>query len=167
MLRIFEYANLDAVEDEGLLELELPYDLRKKSRVRTQTVCGREAGLFLERGNVLKAGDLLKAESGELLRIVAAEEEVSTITSENSLLLLKAAYHLGNRHVPLQICRNDQQNWLRYQRDYVLDDMVSKLGLVVKHEMASFHPESGAYHQGGHDKHHHDDEHSGHTHHHG
>lgn len=134
---------------EVVLEMVLPYDLRKKSRLHTHSRCGKEVGIFLERGNVLKAGDQLRAESGELIRIVAADEAVSTATCDDFLLLLKAAYHLGNRHVPLEIGQlkigRDQRYWLRYQPDYVLDDMLVRMGLSVVQEKASFHPESGAY----------------------
>jgi len=134
---------------EVVLELVLPYDLRKKSRLHTHSRCGKEVGLFLERGNILKAGDELRAESGELIRIVAADEAVSTATCDDLLSLLKGAYHLGNRHVPLQIgslqIEKQPKYWLRYQPDYVLDDMLVKMGLNVIQEQAPFHPESGAY----------------------
>jgi urease accessory protein len=144
---------------EVVLEIVLPYDLRKKSRLHTHSRCGKEVGIFLERGNILKAGDELRAESGELIRIVAADEAVSTATCDDFMLLLKGAYHLGNRHVPLQIgalqtgalqtgplqIGKQQKYWLRYQPDYVLDDMLVQMGLSVAQEQAPFHPESGAY----------------------
>ena len=175
MIRVTDYADQNpAPRVVVMLEIVLPYDLRKKSRIRTETTCGKDIGLFLERGNILKAGDLLRAETGELVRIKAAEEAVSTASCDDASLLLKAAYHLGNRHVPLQL-----GDWLRYQPDYVLDDMLIKMGLSVVHEHAPFHPESGAYapysselkivgaHHG-HNNHSHDHYHShGHGHHHG
>ncbi len=155
MIRITGYAdNKQRMLSETVLEIVLPYDSRKKSRLHTQTVCGKEAGLFLERGNILKEGDLLCAESGEVVRIRAADEEISTASCTDKLLLLKAAYHLGNRHVPLQVGESNvgfsffklfKKYWLRYQPDYVLDDMLVKMGLSVVHEKAPFHPESGAY----------------------
>lgn len=135
-------------EAEGsLLKIELPYDERKKSRLKTQTVCGVDVGLFLERGHVLKAGDLLLANSGELLEVLAASEQVSTVRCSDELSLLKIAYHLGNRHMPVEIDQDDKGLYLRYQQDYVLDDMVRFLGAEVMHEQAAFNPESGAYGQ--------------------
>ena len=127
------------------LTVELPYDLRKKSRLRTVSRCGEEVGIQLPRGSELRDGQRLLAENGAVVEIVAAAETVSTITAEDPLLLLKAAYHLGNRHMPLQISKR----WLRYQHDHVLDDMVAGLGLTVTVEQAPFQPESGAYHRHG------------------
>lgn len=170
MLQIHRYAEPQEQQGQTALYIELPYDMRKRSRIHTQTTCGQEAGLFLERGNILKAGDRLVAESGELIEIQAAVEAVSTVTCADSLTLLKTAYHLGNRHVPLQVDHDEQGiNRLRYQEDYVLDDMVQQLGAQLVHEQAPFHPESGAY--GSHGKiagghHHHADDEHGHSHHH-
>ena len=145
MIRVSAYADQTARRPaEVVLEIVLPYDQRKKSRLHCYSRCGKEVGLFLERGNILKAGDELRAESGELIRIVAADEAVSTASCDDFLLLLKGAYHLGNRHVPLQIGKGDSY-WLRYQPDYVLDDMLVQMGLSVVQETAPFHPESGAY----------------------
>ncbi len=97
-----------------------------------------------ERGTILREGDLLLADDGRAVRVVAAPEMVSTVSAEDPLTLMRAAYHLGNRHVPLQI----GEGWLRYQHDHVLDDMVRGLGLSVRVEEAPFEPEAGAY--GGH-----------------
>jgi urease accessory protein len=77
-----------------------------------------------------------------IAKVIAAEEEVSVASSNNKLLLAKAAYHLGNRHMPLQI----EEDCLSYQKDHVLDDMITNLGLSIAHEMRPFEPESGAYH---------------------
>lgn len=150
MIRVSAYADQTPRRlAEVVLEIVLPYDLRKKSRLHTHSRCGKEVGIFLERGNILKAGDELRAESGELIRIAAADEAVSMATCDDVLLLLKGAYHLGNRHVPLQIgplqIGKQQKYWLRYQPDYVLDDMLVQMGLRVVQEKAPFHPESGAY----------------------
>lgn len=150
MIRVSSYADTTPRRSvEVVLEIVLPYDLRKKSRLRTWSQCGKEVGLFLERGTILKAGDQLRAETGELVRVRAADEAVSTARSADLLLLLKGAYHLGNRHVPLQIdslpMGNGNAYCLRYQPDYVLDDMLQRMGLAVTQEQAPFHPESGAY----------------------
>ena len=126
------------------VDLVLPFQLRTKSRLRTALPSGEEVGLILERGTVLRDGDLLLAEDGRVVRVVAASETVSTARADDPLTLTRASYHLGNRHVPLQI----SAGWLRYQHDHVLDEMVRGLGLSVIVENAPFEPEAGAY--GGH-----------------
>ena len=127
------------------LQLVLPFDLRNKSRLRT-SVNGEEAGLILERGTVLRGGDLLLADDGRVIEIVAASETVSTVRSRDGGNLARAAYHLGNRHVALQV----GADWLRYQHDHVLDDMVRGLGFSIAIEEAPFEPEGGAYGAGAH-----------------
>jgi urease accessory protein len=134
------------------LTLTLPYELRQKSRLRANLDNGDEVGLVLPRGTVLRGGDCLKSESGKVILVQAAEEVVSTVYEKDPTLFARACYHLGNRHVPLQI----GAGWLRYLHDHVLDDMLQGLGLHVTSERAPFEPEAGAY-GGGH--HHHDHEH--------
>lgn len=134
----------------------LPFDERKRGRLKTVTASGEDVGIFVERGEVMRDGTVLKAESGELFKIVAADEEVTTASTADAHLFARACYHLGNRHVPLQV----GDGWLRYQNDYVLDDMLRQLGLDVQHEQAPFEPENGAYGEhasGGHS-------HGGHSH---
>jgi len=138
--------------------LSLPYDERKKSRLRARAESGREVAIVLERGSSLRDGDLLAAESGEILLVRAAVESVSDVTSADAVLLARASYHLGNRHVPLQI----ERAALRYQHDHVLDAMVAALGLQVTQRTAAFEPEGGAY-AGGH-SHSHGHSHDDHTH---
>jgi len=123
--------------------LSLPFELRQKSRLKANLDSGEEVGLMLPRGHVLRGGDCLKAENGMIIQLAAAKEAVSTVTAPDALTLQRACYHLGNRHVPLQIT----ENWIRYLEDHVLDDMVISLGLLVTHEMAPFEPEIGAYHK--------------------
>lgn len=142
--------------------LTLPFQLRSKSRLLTALDSGEEVGLFLERGSVLRGGDLLRADDGRVIEVVAAAETVSTVRSGDPWQLARASYHLGNRHVALQI----GPGWLRYQHDHVLDGMVRGLGLAVTVEAAPFEPEGGAYgtsahqhshaHSHDHDYHHHD-----------
>lgn len=132
--------------------LTLPYEERKKFRFRTALDNGQEIGLQLSRQGVLRDGDCLRAEDGMVIKVCAGDEAVSIVVCEDPLSMAKACYHLGNRHVPLQIDRG----CLRYQQDHVLDDMVRQLGLTVKHEMAPFEPESGAYHEHGGHPHQHD-----------
>ena len=124
----------------------LPFELRQKSRLRAALQDGREIGLMLPRGSILRGGQCLRAEDGTVILVEAALESVSTAFSKNSTLLARACYHLGNRHVPLQISKD----WLRYAHDHVLDDMVRGLGLQVEHEIAPFEPEGGAYTSAGH-----------------
>lgn len=126
------------------LSLTLPFALRQKSRLRTTLDSGEEVGLFLPRGIILRQGDLLRTTDGLVVAVKAALEPVSTATADDPLRLLKAAYHLGNRHVSLQI----SSGWLRYLRDPVLDHLVETLGLVVLHEMVPFEPDAGAYSHG-------------------
>ncbi len=159
MLMIEEFAAPDATAEKSIT---LPFDLRQRSRLRTRIDDGPDVGILLGRGHALRAGSLLKAKDGTIVEIRAAPEAVSTIRCDDRLMLARGAYHLGNRHVPLQI----GDSFLRYQRDYVLDDMVRQLGFDVIAETAPFEPESGAYgaghghsHENGHehgDKHGHD-----------
>jgi len=141
MLTIVAKAASNRVAD---VDLELPFELRSKSRLRTRLATGEDVGLMLERGTVLRGGDLLEAQDGRIVRVVAAPEQVSTVTVHGSGSLARAAYHLGNRHVALQV----GDAWLRYLHDHVLDDMVRGLGFHVTIELAPFEPEAGAY--GGH-----------------
>jgi urease accessory protein len=134
--------------------LVLPFGERAKSRLRALLDNGEEAGLFLERGSVLRHGDLLLADDGRVVEVVAATETVSTVHTRDAPMLARASYHLGNRHVALQI----GASWLRYQHDHVLDDMLRGFGLDVHVEQAPFEPEGGAYVAASHQPHahHHD-----------
>ncbi|WP_428775540.1 urease accessory protein UreE [Vibrio sp.] len=132
--------------------LSLPIESRIKSRLKVILDDGRDAGLFLPRGHILRGGEQLKSECGLLVEIKAAPEQVSTVYCDDFRLLTRVAYHLGNRHVPLQV----EFGWVRYQHDHVLDEMVAGLGAKVTSELAPFEPESGAYggRSGGHHHHH-------------
>lgn len=121
--------------------ITLAYELRKKARIKTKLDSGEEVGIMLPRGLVLRDGDGLQSDDGVIAKVIAAAEEVSVARSDNKLLLAKAAYHLGNRHMPLQI----EENYLIYLKDHVLDEMVENLGFKINHEMRAFEPESGAY----------------------
>ena len=85
----------------------------------------------------------MQAESGEIIEIISANEDVSTATSDDPLLLMRASYHLGNRHVPLEV----KPGYLRFHFDHVLNEMLEHLNLSVTKEFAPFEPESGAYSQ--------------------
>ena len=130
--------------------LSLPFEKRQKSRLLCELEDGREAGLMLPRGTILRGGNGLKSEEGIIVELRAAMEKTSYVTSSSSLLLQRAAYHLGNRHVPLEVT----EKGLRYLHDHVLDEMVKQLGLKVVTQWAPFEPESGAY-AGGHHHHEH------------
>ncbi|MFM9836009.1 MAG: urease accessory protein UreE [Methylophilaceae bacterium] len=130
--------------------LELPFDLRQKSRLRVKLASGVEAALFLTRGIILRGGDLLKSEDDTdgksiVVQVIAAQEPVYNVIAPTLRDLMCAAYHLGNRHVPLQI----GDGWLRLEQDYVLKDMLLGLGMQVAETFAPFEPEAGAY-GGGH-----------------
>lgn len=129
--------------------LILPYDLRQKTRQRVTLQSGREAGLILPRGTRLRNGDILSTDEGFQLKVVAAEEKVSIAQVGDHLQLAKIAYHLGNRHVAVQIL----EDRVIYLHDHVLDDMVRGLGVAVTVTDQPFEPEEGAYHGDGH--HHH------------
>lgn len=164
MKKVYEFAEAGAV---ATLAICLPFDERKKSRLRTFTTAGEEIGLMLPRGQILRHGTRLRDEAGRVIEVQAAKEIVSTVISNDPLLLTRAAYHLGNRHVPLQI----GNGWLRYQHDHVLDAMVAGLGLQVLMAEQPFEPEDGAYagqgHSHGHGHHSHDDHAHPHGHDHG
>lgn len=157
MLKLIEKATGDV---STTTTLTLPLDQRIKCRLKVTLDDGRDAGVFLERGTTLKDGEHLKSETGEVVKIVAANESVSTVRCEDPLQLARVCYHLGNRHVPLQIT----PGFVRYKHDHVLDDMVRGLGLEVIAEQAPFEPEPGAY--GGSAAHGHAHEGHGHHHHH-
>ena len=141
--------------------LTLGKDQREKSRLKVTLDDGREAGLFFPKGTNFQDGDWLISTDGEtLVQVKAASETVSTVQCDDPLLLAKACYHLGNRHVPLQI----DKIFLRYQHDHVLDEMVRGLGLQVTTEQAPFEPESGAYSGGHHSSSHSTHEHGHHSH---
>jgi urease accessory protein len=129
--------------------LVLDFDSRQKCRLLTRTRSGREVGIFLPRGDSLQHGDLLKTTCGAVIRVDAAEETLSEVLCDDGWTLARAAYHLGNRHVPLQVLPDR----LRYQSDYVLDDMIRQMGLSVSTVKAGFQPEKGAYHGHSHTAH--------------
>ncbi len=132
--------------------IELPFVLRQKSRLRVTTRAGIDAGLFLERGIILRGGDLLKSDGGLVLQIIAAQEPVYDVFAKTPQALMCAAYHLGNRHVPLQV----GDGWLRLEQDHVLKEMLLGLDMEITETQAPFEPEAGAY--GGGHRHGHDDD---------
>ncbi|HEX9179203.1 MAG TPA: urease accessory protein UreE [Burkholderiales bacterium] len=126
--------------------LRLPFDSRSRSRLRCALACGTEVGVFLEPGTVLRGGDRLQADDGRIVEVVAAPERLLEARCAGPLELARAAYHLGNRHVPVQV----GDGWLRLARDHVLAEMLRGLGCEVTECEMPFEPEAGAYGAGRH-----------------
>lgn len=133
-------------------QLVLPFELRQKSRLRTRLVSGDEVGVMLPGGDILRGGDLLVASDGRVVEVIAQDEKVLQADCHSPFELARAAYHLGNRHVALQI----GDGWLRIADDHVLQQMLEGFGLQVITLNAPFEPEPGAYGAHSHgDGHHH------------
>ena len=133
----------------------LDWDVRQKSRFDATDSQGRQLGVFLPRGTVVRGGDVLVAEDGSMVRVIASPQPVLVIThcSEHGTPfdLLRAAYHLGNRHVPIEL----KPDHLKIEPDHVLADLLRAMHLLVREANEAFEPESGAYaptsHGHGHD----------------
>lgn len=125
--------------------LTLGFEDRRRSRMRIRIDDGREAALILPRGTILRDGDRLRdPEQDEVVTVRAADQTLSLVHATGAVALARAAYHLGNRHVPVQV----GAGWLAYEHDHVLDDMVEELGLAVETRVAPFEPEGGSYRHG-------------------
>jgi urease accessory protein len=152
--------------------LTLDWDVRQKSRFDAESSDGRQVGVFLPRGTVVRGGDVLLTQDGSLLRVIAAAQPVLKITActdhhhghahDPAFDLMRAAYHLGNRHVPIEL----KPDHLKIEPDHVLADMLRAMHLNVAEVSEAFEPEGGAYgaghghghshgHAHGHDDHHH------------
>ena len=152
--------------------LNLDWDTRQKSRFDAQDSQQRRLGVFLPRGTVVRGGDVLVAEDGSLVRVLAAEQTVLRIAPapgpQAAFELMRAAYHLGNRHVPVEL----QADHLKIEPDHVLSSLLNTLGMTVHTVQAPFEPEGGAYgdsallghSHGGSHSHSHAHGESGHTH---
>lgn len=149
-------------------QLVLDWDVRQKSRFDATASDGRHVGVFLPRGTVVRGGDVLLTQDGSLLRAVAAPQAVLRITAcpdhpakDQAFDLMRAAYHLGNRHVPIEL----QPDHLKIEPDHVLADMLRAMHLTVVEVREPFEPEGGAYGAAtGHGHHHHGHDHHGHDH---
>jgi urease accessory protein len=141
-------------------QVELGWDERSKSRLEATDSAGRRLGIFLPRGSVMRGGDVLVAEDGSLVRVVAAPQPVLVVqackTHGTPLDLLRAAYHLGNRHVQVDL-RADR---LLLEPDHVLAGMLRGNHLIVTEAQAAFEPEGGAYASAGHGHAHHGHDHA-------
>ncbi len=147
--------------------VELDWDVRQKSRFDATDSQGRTLGVFLPRGTVVRGGDALVAEDGSIVVVKAAPQPVLVVTPctahGSPFDLVRAAYHLGNRHVALEL----QSDHLKLEPDHVLADMLRGMHLIVNEQQAAFEPESGAYAAGGHGHHDHAQAHDhAHLHHH-
>lgn len=137
-------------QDTWDAELELSFEARSKSRLRCYSTEGEDVGLFLERGQPpLHDGECLRAEDGRIVRVRARPESLLHVTCANPFELMRAAYHLGNRHVALQL----GDGWLRLPEDHVLKAMLEQLGASVESVQAPYQPEQGAYGGGHHHSH--------------
>jgi urease accessory protein len=130
--------------------VELDWDVRQKSRFDAVDSQGRALGIFLPRGTLVRGGDVLVAEDGSLVRVIAAAQPVLVITAcathGSAFDLTRAAYHLGNRHVPIEL----QPDHLKIEPDHVLADMLRAMHLTVREATEAFEPEGGAYSSAGH-----------------
>ena len=130
--------------------VELDWDVRQKSRFDATDSQGRQLGIFLPRGTVVRGGDVLVAEDGSLVKMIAAPQAVLRITHctehGSPYDLIRAAYHLGNRHVPIEL----KPDHLKIEPDHVLADLLRAMHLIVNAVDEAFEPESGAYATGGH-----------------
>ena len=130
--------------------LELDWDVRQKSRFDATDSLGRQLGIFLPRGTLVRGGDVLVAEDGSMVRVIAAPQAVLRITACTAhgtpFDLTRAAYHLGNRHVPIEL----QPDHLKIEPDHVLADMLRAMHLTVQEVQEAFEPEGGAYNASGH-----------------
>jgi urease accessory protein len=139
--------------------VELDWDVRQKSRFDATDSQGRQLGVFLPRGTLVRGGDVLVTEDGSLVKVIAAAQPVLVITPcadhGSPFDLVRAAYHLGNRHAPIEL----KPDHLKIEPDHVLAEMLRAMHLIVKAEDGSFEPEGGAYASGGH-SHGHDHDHS-------
>jgi urease accessory protein len=135
--------------------LELPFDMRQKSRLHATLTTGEEVAIVMPRGQVLRGGDWVVASDGRIIEVVAQREKILHVLCSTPRLLTRAAYHLGNRHVPVQV----GDGWLRIAADHVLGEMLMGLGATVMPTEAPFEPEAGAY--GSHHRHESESSHGG------
>jgi urease accessory protein len=136
MLEVHELATSGTPTDR----LVLPWELRRKSRLRATTAAGAVIGIFLPRGTRLLAGSLLRASDGQTIIVEAALEDLSTVRAADPVLLARVAYQLGNRHVRAQL----GAGFVRYRHDRAVDGLLRDLGAIVTLEEAPFEPERGA-----------------------
>ncbi len=139
---------LETIQHNSSFEIvELTFDTRQKSRFRATLNSGIDIGADLPRTGILRSGSFIATEQGDILRIDAKPEHLMQVIAQSDFDLVKAAYHLGNRHVPLMLTPSA----LYFEPDHVLAEMVTGLGLTVAEIEHPFEPESGAYAQHSHE----------------
>ena len=147
---ISQGAGLAPVLVKRAATVELDWDVRQKSRFDAVDSTGRSLGVFLPRGTLVRGGDVLLAEDGSMVQVIASPQAVLRITACSShgsaFDLTRAAYHLGNRHVPIEL----KPDHLKIEPDHVLADMLRAMHLIVNAVDEAFEPENGAYATGGH-----------------
>ncbi|HFF2591953.1 urease accessory protein UreE [Acinetobacter baumannii] len=146
-MKIYTQRLEDISPDQAFETVELTFDTRQKSRFRAALSSGVDIGADLPRTGILRSGSYIATQEGDVLRVDAKPERLMQVTAQTEFDLLKAAYHLGNRHVPLMLTSTA----LYFEPDHVLAEMVEGLGLVVTETDHPFEPESGAYAQHSHD----------------
>jgi urease accessory protein len=139
MFKLTEVSDNETQADDVLC---LSFEDRQKKRQAALTKGGVQVGLFLPRTQSLRSGSVLRGEDGFKVRIEAAQEKLSVARCSDPLKFARTCYHLGNRHIALQILPGE----LRYLADHVLDQMLAGMGINVEHQQLAFEPESGAYH---------------------
>ena len=142
---ISQGAGLAPVLIKRAATIELDWDIRQKSRFDCTDSLGRQLGVFVPRGTLVRGGDVLLAEDGSMVRVIAARQTVLRITAcashGTAFDLTRAAYHLGNRHVPIEL----KPDHLKIEPDHVLADMLRAMHLIVNEVEEAFEPEGGAY----------------------
>ncbi|MEI5643501.1 urease accessory protein UreE [Acinetobacter baumannii] len=146
-MKIYTQRLEDISPDQAFETVELTFDTRQKSRFRAALASGVDIGADLPRTGILRSGSYIATQEGDVLRVDAKPERLMKVTAQTEFDLLKAAYHLGNRHVPLMLTPKA----LYFEPDHVLAEMVEGLGLTVTETDHPFEPESGAYAQHSHD----------------
>ncbi|MDC5086776.1 urease accessory protein UreE [Acinetobacter baumannii] len=146
-MKIYTQRLEDISPDQAFETVELTFDTRQKSRFRAALASGVDIGADLPRTGILRSGSYIATQEGDVLRVDAKPERLMKVTAQTEFDLLKAAYHLGNRHVPLMLTPTA----LYFEPDHVLAEMVEGLGLTVTETDHPFEPESGAYAQHSHD----------------
>jgi len=147
---------LTSAQRDAAVRLRLTYDERVKQRLATMSVDGQAVAILLQdakRGTVLTGGTVLAGDDGVFAIVEAAAQPLARITADSPLALLRATYHLANRHVPAQLATDA----VLIERDPILESMLRGLGAQVEHLEAPFDPEGGAYHGGHHHGHSHQD----------
>ncbi|EJB8464370.1 urease accessory protein UreE [Acinetobacter baumannii] len=146
-MKIYTQRLEDISPEQAFETVELTFDTRQKSRFRAALASGVDIGADLPRTGILRSGSYIATQEGDVLRVDAKPERLMKVTAQTEFDLLKAAYHLGNRHVPLMLTPTA----LYFEPDHVLAEMVEGLGLTVTETDHPFEPESGAYAQHSHD----------------